>query len=91
MAATHVNIDGSSFEGGGLLPPGTFRLIQGPLKGSCVWEQFTDSAPQKMGRSSMASGLSCWTQCLPMIPMNPWSVRRVYLESNSSPSNYCEL
>ncbi|OOQ84836.1 MFS transporter [Penicillium brasilianum] len=27
MAATRVDIDGSSFEGGGLLPPGTFRLI----------------------------------------------------------------
>jgi hypothetical protein len=33
MAATRVDIDGSSFEGGGLLPPGTFRLIQGKV----VW------------------------------------------------------
>lgn len=32
MAATHVHIDGSSFEGGGLLPPGTFRLIQGTVE-----------------------------------------------------------
>ena len=32
MAAIHVNIDGASFEGGGLLPPGTFRLISGMVE-----------------------------------------------------------